>query len=114
MKLNLKIKMKLCLIIIFILVLLYIYYYRKKHKNPSIKYNNNLHQKAFLIEIDNFLNDDEINGILKLGTPHLKDSTVMGKDKNKVDKSVRKSETTYLDDTNLLINIKKKQVTIQS
>ena len=108
MKLNLKIKVKLCLIIIFILVLSYIYYYRKKHKNPSIKYNNNLHQKAFLIEIDNFLNDDEINGILKLGIPDLKASNVMGKEKNEVDESIRKSETTYLNDTNLLINIKKK------
>lgn len=85
----------ICLIFI---LLLFHFIFNKNHYDDELE----------IIEIENFLNDYEINEILKIGISKLETSTIMGEDNNYIDDSIRKSETAYLKDNSILINIKKK------
>ena len=61
-----------------------------------------------VIEINDFLSDEEIDYIINLGKDKLKKSEVMMSDKDEIDENVRKSKTAFLKDTPILKNIKKR------
>ena len=98
---------KILFFIICLIFILFLFFF--------ISNKNHYDDELEIIEIENFLNDYEINEILKIGISKLESSTIMGEENSYIDDSIRKSETVlYLKDNSILINIKKKQVNIQN
>ena len=87
------------LIVLFLIFILCIYLVKKFGGREDIN----------LIEIDNFLSDDEINKIISKGSPKLQKSGILSaREYSYTDESIRKSETAFMPDDEMTINIKKK------
>lgn len=91
----------LLLVIIFIILMVINHYYLHKK-------DNNSKDNTEIIEINDFLSNEEIDYIINFGKDKLKKSKVMLSNNDEIDEDVRKSETAYLDDTLLIKNIKKR------
>ena len=88
---------------IFLLVLIFIILMVIKHFYLLYSKKN-----TEVIEINDFLSDEEIDYIINLGKDKLKKSEVMMSDKDEIDENIRKSKTAFLKDTPILKNIKKR------
>ena len=77
------------LIVLFLIFILCIYLVKKFGGREDIN----------LIEIDNFLNDDEINKIISKGSPKLQKSGILNaREYSYINESIRKSETAFIPD----------------
>ena len=72
-------------------------------------YLHNSKDNTEIIEINDFLSNEEIDYIINYGKDKLKKSKVIKIiDNDEIDENVRKSETAFLKDTPILKNIKKR------